>query len=270
MRQALLAAALLFAFALAGCSGKDKDAEVQPVTCPDGTVLTAQQIEAIPEHNEAGFNATAHCPVKPSVHLAGIPANLGAFRTAAFSWSLDNGTVEHAHSMLTSIRWSERSVPDADLTNLNKYPTELVKREHQNLPVTYHGNLTFGKVGRIYLRAYMEVAGADYWSPEYAMNVTPVVATGKVLQVVQGVGDFQSPPAPDAQDAALGDALQFVNNDVRDHTCSYVSGPASSMPDLVAAQGGSSDASLLAVPGVYQYSCDDLQAKAFSVNVRVP
>ena len=58
-------------------------------------------------------NATDHCPVKPSVTLKGLPASLGAFRSAPFSWTLDNGTAPHAHSMLTSIRYSESSVADA-------------------------------------------------------------------------------------------------------------------------------------------------------------
>lgn len=269
MRQALLLAALLTALALAGCSGKDKDADLQPVTCPDGTVLTAEQLEAMPEHHEAGFNATAHCPVKPSVSLQGIPASLGAFRSAAFSWSLDNGTVEHAHSMLTSIRWSDRSVPDMDLTNVNKYPSELVKREHQNLPVTYQGNLSFSKVGKVYLRAYMEVSGADYWSKEVALNVTPVQPTGTVVQFTHPAGQGAQDISPTAADAVLGDAIQVVNEDLAAHKCAFESGPAST-PELDAEMQASSNAVVLPAPGVYTFKCDGLVAqKTFSVNVKL-
>jgi plastocyanin len=269
MRKALLPLVLLLALAFAGCSGKDKEADVQPVTCPDGTVLSAEQIEAIPDHHEAGFNATAHCPVKPSVTLAGIPRSLGAFRTAAFSWTLDNGTVEHAHSMLTSIRYADRSVPDQDLTNVNKYPSELIKREHQNLPVTYQGNLTFGKVGKVYLRAYMEVAGADYWSPEYALDVKPVVPTGKVIQFTHPMGEGAQDIQPTASPAVLGDAIQVVNQDAVAHKCSFSSGPAATA--ALEAQGqADSNTVVLEAPGVYEFKCDGVVAqKTFSVNVKV-
>jgi plastocyanin len=266
MRQALLPAALLFALALAGCSGKDKDADLQPVTCPDGTVLTSEQLEAFPDHHEAGFNATAHCPVPPAVSLQGIPASLGAFRSAAFSWTLDNGTVQHAHSMLTSIRWSERSIPDADLTNVNKYPSELVKREHQNLPVTYQGNMTFSKVGKVYLRAYMEVSGKDYWSPEVAVNITPVVPTGTVKEVDVALGGAVT---PEMVDIVLGDAVQLKNDDLVAHTCSFDSGPASTAPFTAEGMGATSDAVVFVAPQVYSYACDDLQEHSFKVNVKV-
>lgn len=267
MRKAL-PVILLLALAVAGCSGK-KEAAIQPVTCPDGTVLSAEQIEAMPGHHEAGFNATAHCPVKPSVTLEGIPASLGAFRTAPFSWRLDNGTVEHAHSMLTSIRWSERSVADADLTNINKYPSELVKREHQNLPVTYQGNLTFNTVGKKYIRAYMEVAGVDHWSKEYAVDITPVVPTGKVLEYDFQMGDGAQDMTPTAQDAVLGDAIKVTNKDAVDHDCTRTSG-ATAVSDFTAPANMDSPAVLLPAPGVWTFSCHgDLGDKSFSVNVKL-
>lgn len=266
MRKALLSAAVLFALAFAGCSGKDKDADLQPVTCPDGTVLTSEMLEAMPEHHEAGFNATAHCPVKPSVTLEGIPASLGAFRTAPFSWKLDNGTVDHAHSMLTSIRYGDRSVPEADLTSVNKYPSELIKREHQNLPVAYQGNLTFSKVGKVYLRAYMEVAGVAYWSPEVVLEVTPVQPTGKVVQVDQALGGQVT---PDVVDIVLGDAVQLKNDDLVAHTCSFQSGPAATSPFSAEGVGGMSEAVVFVAPQTYEYKCDDVQAHTFRVSVKV-
>jgi plastocyanin len=267
MRMALLPAALLAAVALAGCSGDDHQA-AQPATCPDGSTLSPEQVEALPDHHADGFDATDHCPVPPSVTLSGLPATLGAFRKAAFSWTLDNGSAP-AHSMLTSIRYGTSSVPDADLTAVTKYPEELIKREHQDLPITYHGNLTFSQPGTYYLRAYMEVRGDDHWSPEVVLQVTPVQATGTVIQFTHGPGDFLGEVTPESVDAVLGDAVQLVNEDVRDHTCTYARGPVATAPLTAAGNGGVSEAVVLVAPGVYEFECDELQPKVIRANVRV-
>jgi plastocyanin len=266
MQKALLSSVVLVALALAGC-GEDHDS-VQPVTCPDGTVLSGEDIEGHPDHHSEGFDPAKGCPVKPSVTLSGVPATLQAFKAGAFSWTLDNGSFEHAHSMLTSIRYAEASVPDAELTATTKYPAELIKREHQDLPITYKGNMTFSKVGKVYLRAYMEVAGKDYWSPEVALEVTPVVPTGKVVDFEQGMGDFAAPVAPAEQIVVLGDAIRLVNADVREHTCTWLSGPVSVGP-LVAPADGESEAFVMEVPGTYEFGCDDLQEHGFKVIVNV-
>jgi hypothetical protein len=256
MHKALLTIAVLAAMGFAGCSG-DKDADLQPVTCPDGTVLTTEALEAMPEHHEEGFDAMAHCPVQPSVRLEGVPASLQAFEAGAFSWTLDNGTVDHAHSMLTSIRYSTASVPDGELTEMKKYPSELIKREHQNLPITYRGNLTFTKVGMVYLRAYMEVAGKDYWSPEVAIDVTAVVPTGKVVEfkIPAGAGLAGDVDPPEAI-VQLGDAIKVVNENPvpGGNTCTRSSGPVETAP--VGNAEGASESIVMVVPGVYEFSCD--------------
>lgn len=264
MRKAMLSLAVLFALALAGCG--EKHDEVEPVTCPDGTVLAAQDIETMPDHHHGGFNATAGCPVAPSVRLEGVPASLPSYQAGAFSWTLDNGTMQHAHSMLTSIRYSESSVPDAELTEVSKYPSELIKREHQNLPITYRGNLTFGKVGTVYLRAYMEVSGKDYWSDEVALEVTPVQPTGTVVEftIPTGAG-VAGDVSPAEAIVKLGDAVAVVNEDVAPRTCTRSSGPAET-----AALGdgeGAAASYVMVVPGTYEYSCDTLQPTGFKVIV---
>lgn len=285
MRNLVLAALLSAALALAGCTDDGGGPEYEAVTCPDGTVLTPEQVEAAMENHSmdghdhgamAGAgNATESvadqvCPVPPSVSLEGIPASLQAFRSAPFRWSLDMGSLDHAHSMLTSIRWGDRSVPERDLTNVNKYPNELIKREHQDLPVSYQGNLTFAKVGTVYLRAYAQIQGADYWSEEVALNVTPVPPTGTVHDVTHGPGDFLSPPDPAEVSAVLGDAVRLVNEDpVAPRTCSFSSGPSAVNP-LSAPAGGASEPVLLVVPGVYEFTCDEVGgAQSFRVNVAI-
>lgn len=267
MRKALLSLAVVAVLALAGCG--EKHDEVEPVVCPDGTTLAAEDIEAMPEHHHGGFNATGHCPVAPSVSLIGVPASLQSYKSGAFSWTLDNGSVPHAHSMLTSIRYSEASVADADLTAITKYPSELIKREHQDLPITYKGNLTFGKVGKVYLRAYMEVSGKDYWSDEVVLEVTPVQPTGKVHE-------FTIPPAagvagdvtPAEAIVVLGDAIRVVNEDpLFPHSCARTSGPAETA--TLGNGEGDAESFVIIVPGTYEFECDTLQPTSFKVIANV-
>jgi hypothetical protein len=266
MRNAMLAWAVLAALALAGCG--DKHDAVQPVTCPDGTVLSPEDIEALPDHHGEAFNATDHCPVAPSVSLSGVPATLRVFQPGPFSWTLDNGTAHHAHSMLTSIRYGSASVPDADLTAVTKYPNELIKREHQDLPITYRGNLTFNQVGTVYLRAYMEVAGDDYWSPEVTIEVTPVVPTGVVhdITIPPGAG-IAGDPSPAESIVQLGDAIRVVNEDLQPRKCTRSSGPAETEP--VGDGEGASESIVMVVPGVYEFSCDTVQGTGFKVTVNL-
>jgi plastocyanin len=267
MQKALLVVSVLAALAFAGCGDKG-EADLEPVTCPDGTVMSSEQLEAMPEHHMAGFNATEHCPVKPKVTLSGVPSSLTAFKKGPFSWTLDNGSVPHAHSMLTSIRYSSASVPDADLTAITKYPSELIKREHQNLPITYKGNLTFSKVGKVYLRAYMEVSGVDYWSPEVAIDVMEVAPTGKVVEfkIAAGTGVTGDITPPD-QIVVLGDAIKVVNEDVTPggHTCTWQSGPVQTDP--VGDAEGAQESLVMKAPGTYEYLCDTLQPRGFKVIV---
>lgn len=264
MHKALLSVSVLALLALAGCGEKHED--IEPVTCPDGTVLAAEQIEADEHHHDAGFDAMGACPVAPSVRLEGVPATLGAFKAGAFSWTLDNGTMHHAHSMLTSIRYSESSVPDAELTETKKYPTELIKREHQDLPITYKGNMTFSKVGTVYLRAYMEVGGKDYWSPEVAVEVTPVVPTGKTVEfTIPAAAGVNGGVTPDQQIIVLGDAVKVVNEDVVPRKCERTSGPAEVQP--LGNADGAVESAVMVVPGAYEFRCDTLQATTFKVIV---
>jgi hypothetical protein len=270
MQKALWAVAIVALVAFSGCSGKKKE-EAKAFTCPDGTVLTPQQIEAFPDHHEATFNASSHCPVKPSVTLTGIPASLQSYKTAAFKASLDAGTSTPAHSMLLSVRWYDRSVADADLTNINKYPNELVKKEHQNLPVTYDMTMTFAKVGKVYVRAYMEQGGNDYWSKEYAIDITPVQPTGKTVAVTL---DQTGKPSPDSVSVVLGDAVQVTSNYLGPDTCKWSSGPNGGPTDNFATAGmapsSTSNAVVYTAPGVYVYQCQDPQSQGFKVNAAQP
>ncbi len=271
MRNVLLTVAMLAVLALAGCG--DKHDGVDPVTCPDGTLLTAEDLEALDGHHDAGFNGTNSCPVPPKVLLVGVPASLSAFKPGAFSWTIDNGSIPEGHSMLTSIRYSTTSVATSALKAMEDYPSELIKREHQNLPVTFRGNLTFSNTGVYFLRAYAQVQGAgherrDVWSDEVRLEVVPVAPTGKVV-------DFTIPQAagvagevdPAEAIVVLGDAIRIVNEDLQPRSCVRTSGPAETSP--VGDAGGAEESIVMVVPGTYEYECDTLQPTTFKVIVNV-
>src|SRR5436853_362063 len=130
MHKGLLAVLLLSALALAGCSGSKGDADIPDFTCPDGTILTTEQIEANEHHHDAGFNVTSMCPVAPKVTLSGLPASVMVYRPAAFTWAVDPGSVMHGHSMITEIRYANVSVPDG-MASLTTYGKQIIKKEHQ-------------------------------------------------------------------------------------------------------------------------------------------
>ena len=280
MHKALLGVLLAWSLALAGCSGGSEDHDTVDVTCPDGTVLTAGDIEADERHHDAGFNATqAMCPVPPMVTLSGLPATIQVYDSAAFTWAVDPGSIAKGHSMLTSLRYSKSSIPNADLVEgqMAKYPTEIIKKEHQDLPVTFKGNMTFKEPGKVYVRAYAQVQGEgfarrDMWSPEVVLDVLPVVPTGIVHTVTHAlgpVGDLE----PSSLSAALGDALQFDNQDVVDHTLELTDGPAGANACVLegTGQGPSETTCVLVVPGSYQFvTTGDAQEKTLTVNVAQP
>lgn len=274
VHSALLAALSLSLLALAGCSGDDHTA-LDDVTCPDGTVLTGKQIEEHADHHADGFDPATLCPVPPKVTLTGLPATVQVYRTAAFTWTVDSGSAGHGHSMLTSIRYAAAAVPDAEAT-LAKYPNEVIKKEHQNLPVTFKGNLTFNAPGKVYVRAYAQVEGdglprRDVWSPEVVLEVLPVQPTGTVHEVAHAagpVGDLQ----PAELDAALGDAIAFRNDDIVPHTLEIESAPdgAAACSLEAGAQATSAATCVLTVPGSYTFRTDDVQEKHLRVDVALP
>jgi plastocyanin len=273
MHKALLATLLAFAVALAGCSGGGGGHKADQVTCPDGTVLTAEQIEADERHHEAGFNATMLCPAAPKVTLSGLPATIQVYDSASFTWAVDPGSVAKPHSMLTSIRYSKTAVPDAEAT-LEKYATEIIKKEHQDLPVTFKGNMTFNQPGKVYVRAYAQVKGEGFaqvevWSPEVVLDVLPVNATGVVETITHALGPVGELD-PATLDLKLGDAIKFANEDLVDHELHLESGPPGAAAcELVApGQGESTDACVLSVPGTYEFeTTGDAQPKSITINV---
>lgn len=270
---ALLAAATL---AIAGCSGGDGHAKAAEVTCPDGTVLTAEQVEADARHHEAAFNATELCPIPPEVRIFGVPASVQVYLKAPFTWEVDPGSVQHGHSMLMSVRYSTTSVPDAE-ASIETYSKEILKKEHQDLPKTFKGNMTFTTPGTVYVRAYAQVQGEgfpriDVWSDEVVLNVSAVQPTGTVHTATLGLGPVGT-LAPASLAAALGDELRFQNDDLVEHTLEMTTAPPGSEPcDLTAGGRAASEATcLFSVPGSYTFAIQGATpAKSMTVNVAQP
>lgn len=276
MQQVLVALLASATLAIAGCSGGDTHDEVADVTCPDGSVLTAEQIEADERHHEAGFNATDLCPIPPAVRLSGLPASVQVYLKAPFTWEIDPGSVQKGHSMLMSVRYATASVPDADVS-IEAYAKEVLKKEHQDLPKTFKGNMTFTTPGTVYVRAYAQVQGegfnrVDVWSDEVVLNVTAVQPTGTVHETVHALGplgDLEPANVP----AVLGDELRFKNDDVVEHTLEMTSAPPGAEPcDLTADQMDTSATScLFTVPGSYTFAIQGATpAKSMSVTVAQP
>lgn len=277
MQKALLATLVMAALALAGCSGGgEKDKDLADVTCPDGTVVTSEQIEAVPDHHEDGFDPASLCPVPPKVTLSGVPATVQVYSKAPFAWSVDPGSVAHGHSMITEIRYSAAPVADAD-ASLTTYAKPILKKEHQDLPVTFKGNMTFNSPGKVYVRAYAAVQGEgfdrrDVWSAEVVLDVLPIAPTGVVVPVTHTPGALAGELQGPENALNLGDAISFDNQDVLDHTLTQTSAPAGA-PACELAAGGravSQATCVLTVPGGYEFSTDETPPKTVVVSVGLP
>ncbi len=274
MHFAFVATLALASLAVSGCSGDGGHASRTDFTCPDGSIITAARQETDSTHHEAAFDPATLCPIAPRVLLQGLPATLGAYRSAAFTWAVDPGSVAHGHSLLTSIRYGNTSV--ATVGAVEDYASELVKREHQDLPVTFKGNLTFTQAGMVYLRAYAQVQGETYarrdvWSDEVAIAIQPVAPTGTVHTVTHAAGLLLGEVTPaEPLDALLGDAVQFDNQDVTSHALTLSDGPkGASCIEITADAGQTSAACVLEVPGTYTWQTDDEQPKTVEMRVTV-
>lgn len=276
MHQAFLAVLALATLALSGCSDDGGGhTSLTDFTCPDGSIITAAQQEAHEAHHEDTFDAATLCPVPPQVLLQDLPATLGAYRNAAFTWVVDPGSVPDGHSMLTSIRYGNTSVTTVGA--VEDYASELVKKEHQDLPVTFKGNLTFTQAGTVYLRAYAQVQGENYarrdvWSDEVAIEILPVTPTGTVHTITHAAGLTLGEVTPtEPVDAVLGDAVQFDNQDLASHTLTLTAGPKGApCTEITAGAGETSATCVLDVPGTYTWRTDDQQPKTVEFRVLVP
>jgi len=258
MMRALLATLTLAALVLAGCS--DDHSALDPVTCPDGSVV---DVENATGHHDHGFDPATACPDPATVTLEGV------YASAAFSWTVDPGAKGSGHAMRTSVHASTSPVSDRDLAaDPAAAGTQLALREHQDVPATFRGNLTFQQPGTYYVRAYAEVDGKPVWSNATVVNVTAVMATGTEVVVTKAVGGPLGDFTPATVTLELGDALVLRNDDVLEHTFT-IQGPNNG--SVTVARMASSDPIVFDVPGTYSVTTDDVQQpKTVQVTVKAP
>lgn len=262
--RALLPLLALASVALAGCS--DGDSHGHTVTCDDGTEVDYAE----EDHHGEDFDPMSLCAPPPLVlTFSGVPESLMVYRSAALSWGMELGGRESAHSMLTSLRVATASKNVTAADGPDAYGSELLKREHQDLPFAYEAPVVFDTPGTYYLRTYAVVSGEHHWSPEARVEVTPVQPTGTAHTVTHAPGDFLGGVSPTAVQMALGDALVFQNDDLLGHVFTFTSGPASVAEVAVAAQSAS-DPVLLPAPGTYEVSTDDFQSARITITVAPP
>ena len=247
---------------LAGCN-KPADEATKPV-CPTTTAGAAAP-------GATTNPVPSGCPVflPPRVVLSGVPANVTAYHYYIFSWSLENRSVAHAHSMLSEVHISPVSVPDNKLAGPETFGTmiEDAKRQHQDLPKTFQGLIHETVPGMYYIRAYAEINGVHTWSPEVMLMVDPVTATSKThtLEYTQGgpLGMFG-----DDVTAALGDQFVIHNADVLPHDF-HIGLPIDK--DVTVPASETSEAFLLFMPNSYDIQTNDMvQASTQRVTVSVP
>lgn len=277
-----LAALVALAVAFAGCSGGDDHAAVEDFTCPDGQVVPAETIEEADGHHDDGFNATSLCPEPPQLTVTGLPGSLPAFSKATFTWTAEPGAVQTPHSMLMSMRYATASVDESTLdagseATMDSYPTELLKKEHQDLPATFEGSLSFSTVQTVYLRAFALVKGEGYdervmWSDEHTLVITPVNATGTVVTVTKSAGLAAGELTADDDSPALGDAVRLQNDDLVPLTLTLTSSPQGADACTLEADPRATSAAscLLVIPGQYTFTSDDLQPKSITLTVAQP
>lgn len=276
MHKGLAAALIMTALALAGCSGGKEGARFQDVACPGGVTLTADDIEAAEGSGADGFDPATLCPVPPAVLLTGVPATVQVYGEAPFSWAIDPGSVNRGHSMITEIRYSDKPIPDGE-ASITTYSKSVIKKEHQDLPVTFKGNMTFTTVGKVYVRAYAAVQGEnpngtkfdrrDVWGPEIVLDVLPVQPTGTLATITHALGPLDPLEGPTS--ANLGDAVSFDNQDLVEHTLTLGARPSGVADCVLTASGGpSADTCLLTAPGSYTFETDDVDPKTFLLSVQ--
>ncbi len=242
-------ALLLVSTVLAGCSD-DGGETVDPAAECDGI------------YDAATGACAPH--VEPSVVVEDLPDSMGAYSTVAFTWRLDNGTrgmgAAPVHSMDSRIVASTDSARPTNATGPDDWGVEVAREQHQNLPGSFEGSLTWDEVGTVYLQGYMLIEGENVWTDLGSIEVTEAQPTGDTTTVNVTAGP---PPAVDVSQAGLvvGDALVFDNQGPVDYTAVFTCSDDVTVPEIAVGANGQSQAFVFTMPTNCDYTLQSTLAQ---------
>lgn len=122
---------------------------------------------------QEAIKATKPAPL--SIDLVSFPEKIQSGHTGNFIWKIDASS--DLSTSFTTIYWGEESSPSA-LTKSDSpkdvgYPNSQVDYSNGvfRLPDIFNVNITFGKPGKIWYRAYAKIKGEHLWSAEKSLEV---------------------------------------------------------------------------------------------------
>ncbi len=229
----------LLATALSGCSD-DGDKPVDPALDCDGIFADGM--------------CSPH--IEPKIVVMDLPESFGAYSTVSFTWSLDNGTrgtdSVPVHSMDSRILVSNEAGTVSNMTGPDDWGMEVAREQHQNLPGTFEGSISWDAVETIYLRGYMLIDGVNTWTDLGTVDVTAPEPTGQVVLVTVG-----GPPAALDNSAAgmtVGDGFQIKNDQAYDYTAVFTCSNEVTVAELAVPASGSSDVVVFEKPTNCDYT----------------
>ncbi len=284
--RALLVAGLLLATMLAGCSGGGSSSSSDLYTCKTG-LKKGQQIDVsnATGHGKTGFDPESACPqpIPPSITILGLPATVKAFYPVKASWALSSGSWAGGHSMLNELRINNAPVSEAGLTEDNfalKYPTQLLKFEHQELPSNFSGTFSIDTAGMYHARVFGQIKGTDldnkeYWTSEVMIMVEAPTATGNTTTLTVPQGFPAQKTTSLSASVQLGDGIIIDNKGSVPITAKFSENSCAGHAEVTVGSPGmpATSASIpLLVPGsckVHIYTGSDAAATATAEDIEV-
>lgn len=247
--------ALLLAVALSGCTSDEGEPALTAADCEaQGLVLKEAESHdhgGEEEHHEASCVEASEMGPRGSVDLGGLPTSLPMYQSVPLTWTLGTTLPGEDHAMRTEIRYSSEPLPEGNVKP-DDWGLSVAKFEHQNYEngATYDATFTAETEGTFYFHAYSLVGGENIWSPQYLLEITPVVPTGVVHEIaVDGLGP-QASIEKSSLDIMVGDSIKFTNSDLLERSFTAANGE---FDFTVAGQGGSSDELTILSPGTINY-----------------
>lgn len=240
MKRPLPLAFLMLAPFLSGCFGDD--GEPQETASPTGTGSSPTNETAALNVSIASHTRSANVtePIQVSWRVSA-----GANQTAGNQSAANRTPIVER----TSVQWAHHSVPNP------RSPSDYGNTSGERLATTpgnFSTNFTVARPGTVFLRAYAQSGGVDYWSREVQVEVGGQLGAVETVQVRSAVLPHLSGFEPDEVTIKKGDAVVWENMDDATHTATSVGGTFNT-GDI---PGGQSSAPVyFNVTGAYDYRC---------------